>query len=764
MPAAEEKREVSDQDKALAADLLKRIEAAGKLVKDDEKRFADNRKWLRGVNPHDGSKLRTNLHFANLASMRPQVYAKNPEFAVTPTKAVPEEQIESWRAFGETAEAVLDTVLVRNAKLKKRAKRILTSAYTAAVGWWKVCWQEDRKTDPIIDAKLKDTQDNIARLERLKAEAGEASGDVDLKLAQAREAMAGLQGEAEKQATRGCAVDFVLPEDIRVLDVSVREIEDYERSSAIAHRVWMTRDRYKEAFGYEPTRAKAYTERAGQMHTQGETDKASELVAVWEVWEQASSRVMTVCEGEEGFCRPPYSPDWTGERWYPYFLLCFNAVDGGGLFPPSDIDLTEKVVSEYNETRDNFERDRRKSLPLNVVRKGGSLTPEDVQRLANRSGDEWAITVDGPGGRPLSDDIFVGQLAQLRPENYDTTPARTDMEMLVGGGDATRGAVMTAKTATEAEILAQGMRGRSAERTDAIEDLMSEVGRYVLEMCLRKLSLQEVQAMAGIDAQWPQLRADEVFDMVHLSVRGGSTGKPDRLQDQDRWTTLLPVIEKAMAQIAELRAAGQNGMAEAATELVRETLRRFDERIDIDRFLPVQEQPQDGEGGGEPQITPEMLQEAQAIAQEMQAKIAELEQALQDKAAEQELQREKVRADAVAKVQIARETAPIEAQAAIEKARIEAEAKMTVDAERIRIEAENGAAQRENEATGNAEMEAIRAQMAEFAALQQQFAQAFDQMAAMLNQPKPRMKVQHRMDPATGRLLESALVPDEEQA
>jgi hypothetical protein len=252
-----------------------------------------------------------------------------------------------------------------------------------------------------------------------------------------------------------------------------------------------------------------------------------------------------------------------------------------------------------------------------------------------------------------------------------------------------------------------------------------------------------------------------VFDMVHLSVRGGSTGKPDRLQDQDRWTTLLPVIEKAMAQIAELRAAGQNGMAEAATELVRETLRRFDERIDIDRFLPVQDQPQDGQPG-EPQITPEMLQEAQAIAQEMQAKIAELEQMLADKAAEQELKREQVRADAVAKVQIARETAPIEAQAEIEKARIKAEADAMVEAERLRLEAENGAAQRENEATGNAEMEAIRAQMAEFAALQQQFAQAFDQMAAMLTQPKPKMKVQHRMDPATGRLLESALVPDEE--
>ena len=48
--------------------------------------------------------------------------------------------------------------------------------------------------------------------------------------------------------------------------------------------------------------------------------------------------------------------------------------------------------------------------------------------------------------------MWSGQLAQIRPENYNTQPARSDMEMLIGGGDAARGSVLQAKTATEAEI------------------------------------------------------------------------------------------------------------------------------------------------------------------------------------------------------------------------------------------------------------------------------------------------------------------------
>jgi len=683
-PQGAAKRVVSPEDKALAADWLKRIEAACSAAgrREDEKRFADNRKWLRGVDPADGKKLRTNLHFANLAAMRPQVYAKDPEFSVTVTKSVPTEQIDQWRHFGETAECVLDKMLVKSAKLKKRAKRMLTSGYTAGLGWWKVCWQENRKTDPLITNQIKDIQDNLERLSRQQQEVTDpaAAGDTDLKTAKLRETLAGLQTQAEAQIVRGVALDFVLPEDIVVLDPSVLEVSDYERSEAIAHRVWMTRDAYRGKFGYDNEKGKSYRAGNGAMQpTTDSADKAKDLLPVWEVWEQGSGRVFTVCEGEEGFCKPPFSPDWTGERWFPFFLLCFNEVDGGFL-PLSDIDLTTEVVRGYNTKREDEENDRKNALPLNVARKGGALTHDDLERIKNRKGGDL-ILVEGVGGRPLSDDLWSGALGALNPANYDTTGERTDMEMLVGGGDAARGAVLKAKTATEAEILAQGMRGRSAERTDVIEDLLSDVGRYVLEMCLRKMSAAEVQKLAGIEAVWPEMhKPEDVFQMVNLQVRGGSTGKPDRLQDQDRWTKLLPVIKEAMGQVAELRQAGQEDAAQAVIHLVRETLRRFDERIDIERFLP---QPKEGEetAPSDPLQDPrvqaaveDMKQQAVQAYNALQDELAKAQQALKDKDADRLATIEQARINADRDVQVAGVKAPIEAQAQVDAARVAAEA------------------------------------------------------------------------------------------
>lgn len=145
---------------------------------------------------------------------------------------------------------------------------------------------------------------------------------------------------------------------------------------------------------------------------------------------------------------------------------------------------------------------------------------------------------------------------------------------------------MNAKTATEAEILSQGLRGRSAERQDIIEDMLNELGPYALEICLRKMTEEEVMLIAGPDAVWPSMTIDQIFNLITVEVRGGSTGKPDRLQEQDRWTKLLPVIKEAMQQVADLRERGQDAMANVVIELTRETLRRFDERIDIEQFLP----------------------------------------------------------------------------------------------------------------------------------------------------------------------------------
>lgn len=613
--------EPSEQDKALAKDWKKRIDAAQERHKTEFKQFEVNRKLLRGQKAgNSNEKQKANLHFANQAMLVPQIYAKDPEYSVTPTARVSEREMEAVKLFAETAEVLLGRVLVKDAKLKKRAKQLLRSAFATSVGWWKVTWQENRRTDPMILNGLKDTQDNIDNLQVQRQALDETNGrDQDLAAAKVTQTIAGIQSQSEVSIVKGLVVDFAMSEDILILDDSVRCFGDYESASAMAHRVWMTKDKYKALFGYEPTKAKYYKEQAGsaQMQETSTGDKSSQLFCVWEIWDQDSNRVFTICDGEEGFCKQPESPNWTGKRWYPFFGVGFNEIDGS-FYPLSDVELTDPLVKLSNESLDDFVEDRRDSRPINLVRKGGAFTDEDVTRIRNRNGCDITL-VEGVGTGPISNDIFIGSLAKIDPQVYSTDMFRLYMEMIIGGGDAARGSVLKAKTATEAEILSQGLRGRSQERQDSIEDLLSEVGQYAVEIMLRRMTEQEVQRIAGPDAAWPTMDIEQIFDAIDIEVKGGSTGRPDRLQEQDRWTKLLPVIKEAIQQVAELRAQGQDALAQAIIVLTRETLRRFEERLDIEQLLPPK-------SDGQPDAA-QLMQQMNAMKEQLQVVMQELQQA-----------------------------------------------------------------------------------------------------------------------------------------
>ncbi|APW37153.1 hypothetical protein RD110_08040 [Rhodoferax koreense] len=591
-------RVVSEEDKKLAADWLKKIAAAEKRVEKTFKQFDTNRKLLAGKKPNTEGKetVRANLHYANMAAMLPQIYAKDPEFSAQPGPGVNPQQIDATKKFASTCEFMLKKFVVKDANLKKQAKKTIRSGFATSVGWLKASWQEKRGQDPLILNQIKDTQDNIDRIQMLLDQANDpqAGSDEVLKLAELKQTMEGLQSQTEIAIAKGIALDFVMSEDILVVDPSVRAVADYPRAAAMAHRVWMTPDQYQTTFGYACKKGKSYSEQedGGAMKAgNGGVDNSATLLCVWEIWCQDDNRLYYVCDGEEGFCKPPSSVDWTGKRWYPFFLLTFNEIDGS-FYPLSDIELTDKLVSEHNQSRDDFVRDRREALPVLIVRKGGSLTPADVENIKNRKGGD-TIMVEGVGGQPITNDVWMGQMAQLKGENYDTSGARGDMEKILGGGDTSTGSITKAKTATEAEILSQGLRSRAGERQDILEDLLNELGPYCLEIMLRKFNEAEVRALAGEDAVWPQMGIDQIFNLISVEVRGGSTGKPDRLQEQDRWTKLLPIINEAVSKVAELREKGQDNLAQAVIELTRETMRRFDERIDIEQFLPKQAEGQD---------------------------------------------------------------------------------------------------------------------------------------------------------------------------
>lgn len=686
------------------------------------------REYVYGSKHDDasGSTLtRTNLVFATMAAMMPHLYAKNPDIGVTPMPGCPTDRLPMVKKVCTTAEQLLTQMLVKEGKLKRRAKSNVRSTMTTAYGVLKMVYQKDYHGDPITLRRIQDVQDNLARIETLTRDLkeGEDVQEMSRQREELREQLKGLTSGNEVKLFKGFVIDRIRSEDFMVLDDSIAEFDEYVDAAALGHVVWMTVGKFKDQFGFEPYGATRYNRPFSTKEgTQAEGQTNDEMfVCVIEIWDKDAQVVRTVAKGMMRWCREPYAPQNTPQRWYPFYVLGFNLVEGRWR-PICDVELLMKLQDEYNTTRTNYADVREDSVPIRVFRKGGNLSPEDIQELSiKRKNRDW-IGIEGNPTVPLESDIM--QLAGLKidPQAYDVSQIRNDMDVVVGLSDAGRANLIKPKTATEAEIMQQALGLRVEERRDANEDMISDMGEAALEIMLRDMTLDEVRQIAGDGAEWPEMSTQEIFAMVNVSVRAGSSGKPNAAKDREQWTQLLPVISEAMQKVGDLRQQGNYDMADAAVELLRETLRRFQERIDVDSLIPPIEKDEDGKPIAQAQQQAQMAQQLQQLDAQLQAMQGELQtcqQALQKAQAgeaasiakidaDKALQEARIAADERVRIAEAKAKAEADARIAIDKAANAVQAQ-AIDADRAKADQEAEERRTMNAALLNAAVEVTKA-------------------------------------------------------
>ena len=96
----------------------------------------------------------------------------------------------------------------------------------------------------------------------------------------------------------------------------------------------------------------------------------------------------------------------------------------------------------------------------------------------------------------------------------------------------------------------------------------------------------DVAQLIGAQTPWQNMRIDVAFKHLALDIKAGSMSKPNKFQEREQWMQLMPVLQQTIAQMAQLQLQGQAGMAGALRKMLEETINRFDERIDLDEFIP----------------------------------------------------------------------------------------------------------------------------------------------------------------------------------
>jgi hypothetical protein len=558
------------------------------------------------------------------------LYAKDPDVSARPAARVtppipkpgelpPPPSDTDHIKFAETAQIVISQQW-RKARLKRTMKKCVRSSLSVGPGWFKAMMYREDRANPLLEKELKDSQDNLARIQKLQEDLTrtETDEEIELKVAELNRQIAGVQARIEASVKKGMCIDFIRSEDIQVsLDVSA--LDDCRDADWMSQDLYVERGKLKQRFprltDTDVAAATAYVQRhTGQAQKQLAGDvmtmdtklpagafvkgtdnpglgattvggaKPVEFVKVVELWDQREGMIKTMVDGVNRWAREAYPPPQATSRFYPFFLLAFFETDGAR-HPQSLSWRLYKLQDEYSSRRSSGRKMRERSIPATVFDKG-ALDPEEAKLISESVEQEFIGIRTTVAGAKLADIVSAKPVAAIDPAVFATTEILYDMNVLSGVQEAQASGASNANTATEADIQQSGFASRTDADRDIEEDLLTDLAQYTLEVAIQSLTPEEVSRIAGPYAYWPYgMEVDDVLMMLDVEVQGGTTGKPRAKADKEAWATLLPLVINMFTQIKQAELMGDIQTAQTLKNIMNETLKRLDDRLTIDAII-----------------------------------------------------------------------------------------------------------------------------------------------------------------------------------
>ncbi|MCY4598569.1 MAG: hypothetical protein OXF27_01430, partial [Acidobacteria bacterium] len=255
-------------------------------------------------------------------------------------------------------------------------------------------------------------------------------------------------------------------------------------------------------------------------------------------------------------------------------------------YPLSDVQLLQKLQNEFRETRRKFLEHRTATIPKTAI-DGRKLGEEQARQFVDAPvGSHVPVSPGGemPPDTPIAHAFFVPDVPLPSPELYDTGIFRHDMQSAFGLGEAQLGGVSQPKTATEASHVEAGVENRLSERTEEVIGLEKVMAADALEILLQEVPYNSVVPVVGAKAVWPMLSRDQIQSLATIEIKHATMH--DIAERRSNWSNVMPLMERLIPLVTQFRAQGLHVVAEPYIELMRETLDRLGERIEVERFLP----------------------------------------------------------------------------------------------------------------------------------------------------------------------------------
>lgn len=493
---------------------------------------------------------------------------------------------QQMKKFGRTLEIVFAQSLAEQKPVdfKTGMKQVVRRACTTSVGYAELGYQREFGPRPGMTEKLTDARQRLDHLKKLSAGlAAEEFDETSAEMAELQASIQALQSEPEIVLREGLIFDY--PASTKVIpDKLCKHLTGFIGARHLTIEYIYTKQEVEELFGVDLAHCKGYAEPGAQNYNttvpdddedQGrlpldDRNNADTMVCVWKHYDKPSGLVYFVCDGHPGFLRPAAAPDVFVTDFWPVYALTFNAVENEDeLYPPSDVGLLLDMQREYNNSRQG-KRDHRRAAKPRWAYSNGAFDAEDVEQLKNLAAFEAAgLNIDPD--TDIKKVLMAVPVPGVDPNLYDTGEIMQDMELVVGRSQTNMGGLSKKATATGEAISAGATAASDNSGVDDLDAFLSAIARGAAQILMREMSEEKVRESVGVGAVWPAQTMTQISEELSLEVEAGSSGKPNQAVEINNWERLLP----SLMQMGGIQ----------PTWLARETLRRLDDRMDLNEAI-----------------------------------------------------------------------------------------------------------------------------------------------------------------------------------
>jgi len=489
-----------------------------------------------------------NIVFANTSALVPATYAKNPDVEIT---AVKSENEKAARLYERLLDELFRRKTAPGINLKPKMRRAVVTTTLTNLCYLELAYV--RKEDSSEQA--------VAEIEELSKQLSEAK-----KVEEVQEIEGKLQALEHKisfLSASGPTIRFRLPhmvyvdpncEDQDLCDADYVIIGDYVRTDFLRAMYGRKDDKGNWMSIYKPTHVLS-----GDVDSQGHDDEINNFTLLtegaeeheaygyvdknefehncrtlcWYVWDKTTRRVLMFNDKDWSWPIWVWDDPYKLSRFFPIFPLTYYT-DPETRNAKSEVMYYLDQQDEINQINDERARMRHWAISKVFVNSGLVRDATKLEKFLRSDSDDLVFPLNIPDGKRVSDMIGAFPLPSTQFEQlFNTEPVLQSINRLSSVTPIMQNVQFKTNTTNKAiESYESTTQTRLDEKIDAIEELLADIGKSLLEMCVQFMSYDEVVHLLGADfvekhGGWYEGMSVEQFnEEYNCRIVGGSTLKP----------------------------------------------------------------------------------------------------------------------------------------------------------------------------------------------------------------------------------------------